>query len=108
MGIRLTGSKVKITPPMDRVFVKQVNITQDRFTDNARLPLYRVRCDYQLYGVDDDNVRHYDGVMRTITIEDFVRESQGNAVRLGALQALEHAIADILTEDPSVESAAAQ
>ena len=105
MAIRITGRKVKRSPDMDNIFVRSINITQQRNRVDSETPVYRADIAYQVYGVDDDGLRHYSGAVETLMIEDFVSSAAGNATRLSALDALEAAIADYLAEQSDVDSA---
>lgn len=104
MAIQITGTKVKVTPACDRVFVKKITIEQVRNRDNTATPVYKVGFDYQTYGLDELGQRHYDGEMHSISIDDYIVASQGNLTRLGAMAALEAALADVLADDPTVDS----
>jgi len=103
MGIRLQGAPSQPAVVYDRVHLTELSIEQPLFTNDRLPPVYKVVVGYRLYGVTDDGTRHYLSKGGEVAIEDFLRAAQdkamaGNPAMLLALQAIETAVATIITD----------
>lgn len=108
MAIKITGDKVKDPPAMDEVFIRRVEITQDRRAVDADPPVYRVDATFQLYGVGTDGMRVYTPSMETISIDDLFVKANGKPKQMAIIDAVEEAIADMLVERGDIDTAVVQ
>ncbi len=107
MGIQLSESTARPAIVFDKVHVSEIKIEQPMFEDDTRPPFYKVSIEYRLYGVDDQNKRHYEGKAYEIEVVDFyavaIRKiAEGDPRLAQALGAIEQAVALIIQNEMGI------
>lgn len=106
MAIQISGTKVKELAVQDHVFVRRIEIMQRRDREDALPPVYDVDVTYQLYGIDQLGLRHYNDEVHAITIKDFMSATKDKPKQNGVMAVIEEAIADMLVEQAEIDSVA--
>lgn len=104
MGIELDIQNLQPAVNINRVFLTRLEISQPFCCDDLVAPKYEVTIEYRTYGVAPDGQRHFSGESREVHIKDFLTHAQaeaanGDMTQLGALQAIEGAVAAIIADD---------
>ena len=109
MGIRLTKATAQPAVVFDRVHLMTMEIVQPIFFNDNLQPIYKVRVEYRLYGVDDTGTRHYQGETKEIEIENFLAEAiadyeNGDPTLYQALGGIEMAVAAIIKNEIKIDT----
>jgi hypothetical protein len=109
MGIETTIVKKQPEITFNRVFLVGLEINQPITFNDSLQPRYDVMIQYRLYGVDPSGMRHFDGEIHEIQVTDFLTSAimaaqTGDMDRLIAMQAIERAVASIISEEHNIEA----
>lgn len=103
MGIEITNAKSLPAVTYDRIHLTKLEITQPVFFDDSLNPVYQVVVSYRHYGVAA-GVRYYANEdVQVVALSDFLAAAMADAVQgdmtlMGALQAIEAAVAAIIND----------
>lgn len=104
MGIQLITAVSLPAITYNRIHVTKLEIVQPVFEDDTLPPKYDVLISYRRYGVAVDNKRYYmNEDIQRISVVDFLSVAMADAqagdnTMLNALQAIEAAVANIITD----------
>lgn len=103
MGIKITKTESIPAIIYDRIFVKHLKIVQLSENHDDEPPKYSLIMEYTIYGVDDNNNRHFLPKVHVISIDDYVKlatlkAQAGDNDLIIAMTAMQTAIAKVLED----------
>ena len=107
MGIAIATAKSLPAVTYDKIHLTRLEIVQPVFDDDAAAPVYQVRVCYRHFGVAD-GLRYYANEdVQVVALPDFLASAmadaaQGDMTLVGALQAIEAAVAAIIADQTGV------
>lgn len=107
MAIKITNATAQPAVVFDHVHLINLVIEQPLFENDAQTPHYKVTFSYRMYGVDNDNKRHYKPETHEVEIDNYLLHAaqhleKGDPKLFQALQGIEDAIASILEHEQGV------
>lgn len=110
MAIQISNSEQQPALSYNLVFMHSMSIEQRMDPVDTITPKYTMRVEYRLYAVDGEGRRHYRPKTNTIVIDDYIplamqKAAIGNFDLVGAMQAIEHALADIIQDQTALGEA---
>lgn len=109
MAITVSNATAQPAVVFDHIHLVNLSIDQDLFYNNALNPVYKVKINYKMFGVDNDNQRHYRPEVYEIEIPDFIAfateaAQAGDMTLFTAFQSIELAIANIIKKDQGLDT----
>lgn len=106
MGIELAIVDEQQVVNRNRVFLIRLEITQAVTKNDAAATSYQVGIEYRMYGVDSEETRHFKPELQEVHFDDYVAHameqlSKGDPRHVGALQAIENAVAAMVASELS-------
>lgn len=110
MSIKITNTKSEPALTFDGFFLCSLKLDQEPVVDNEANPQYTLRIQYRTYAVDDTDTRHYSSNVKHIEIQDYYTEAikkamVGDMDLVGAMQAIERALAKIIEDQTDLGTA---
>lgn len=110
MAIELSAGEEIPTLEYKYVFLENLALRQARAKHKDEVPRYELVITLRLYAVDDSGFRHYQNSVRVLTFDDYIAEAlallaEGDASLMGAMQAIENALATIISHRTTLGTA---
>ena len=107
MSIKFTKAEEQPALKYDHWFLRSLTLEQESETNNLATPKYTLKVQYQLFGVDENNVRHFKNVVDNFIIDDYVtiaymKAMSGESDLMDAMIAIELALAKIVQDQLDV------